>query len=888
MHDIDLIAAKSDRNDKTKWLPYKIHASDTEGIMKLLYDKWLSKSVKDYISKNLNVSYDIEESDYMARNLCRLIALIHDIGKITPAFQSKITSNIENHNEMLSRVGLKVFGIPEVSKSPHDIAGQFILEELGAPKEVSVIVGSHHGRAIKDCREQLSYPSNYFGRRNEQKQEWRRLWAEWLDYALKKTDWTSVDKLPKPDIKIQMILTGLLIMSDWIASNMDYFPYIDVGSSISSEECCNRIEYAWNKLKFPDSWDVKEIYDFSQFFKERFSEEYEPNHVQKAFMDAVSENPVEELYILEAPMGIGKTEAALAAAEILASKFKLGGVYFGLPTQATANGIFGRIRDWAKGCDTKNHTIRLAHGMTELNEEYQEMFKGRAADSGDDGVIVHEWFEGRKQALLADFVIATVDQFLLASLKQKHVMLRHLGLSGKIVIIDECHAYDAYMNVYLDRTLTWMGAYKIPVIILSATLPPQRRNELIKAYLNQKKNIIISSEANSLAYPVITWTSGKDVIQKAVENDIPDKHITVNEIDEFKLITVLSERLSEGGCAAVIVNTVGYAQRLSEKISAEMSDFTVICFHSRFTAADRAAIERKLLAAVGKKSSFNERNRLIVVGTQVIEQSLDLDFDYMVTELCPMDLLLQRSGRLHRHERIRCDRLKNAEIAILRPADSKSSSIYSEWILKRTEKYLPEELVIPRCIPYLVSSVYNDPENDDERSSKEWKDFERTLSDKKTKAEKYCIKSNMLKFRSWTTLADFLDNDAENNSAAETSVRDADEAIEVIVMQKKTNNSYCLPSAIDPVIFDTTLGLSDEEARLIAMQRLKLPLYFSKKYNFDNTVKALDVMPRNWRVSKWLNGDLLLLMDENSEAELIGKKLRYSKERGLEMIMEQG
>lgn len=885
MQDIDLIAAKSDRNNKTKWLPYKIHNLDTEGIMELLYDKWLSESVKSYISTNLNLSYDIEESKYKVKNLCRLIALIHDIGKITPAFQSRITSNIENHTEMLLHSGLKVSGITEASKSPHNIAGQVILEELGFPKEISVIVGSHHGCAAQNLRDQLSYRSNYYGRRNEQEHEWRRLWTKWIDYALKKTGWTSIDELPKPDVKIQMILTGLLIMSDWIASNTDYFPYIDVGSNISDEECCKRIKYAWDKLKFPDRWEAENIYDLPEFFRERFL--YEPNSVQKNFMDAVSENPIEGLYILEAPMGIGKTEAALAATEILASKFGAGGIYFGLPTQATANGIFGRIRDWANGCDTKNHTIRLAHGMTELNEEYQEMFKGKATDSGDEGVTVHEWFEGRKQALLADFVIATVDQFLLASLKQKHVMLRHLGLSGKVVIIDECHAYDAYMNVYLDRTLTWMGAYKVPVIILSATLPPQRRNELVKVYLNQKKDILISNE-NRLAYPMITWTSGKDVTQKAVESDIPDKHITVNEVNESKLIAVLSEKLSDGGCAAVIVNTVGYAQQLSERISAEMSEFSVICFHSRFTAADRAAIEKKLLAAVGKKSSFNERNRLIVVGTQVIEQSLDLDFDFMVTELCPMDLLLQRSGRLHRHPRIRPDRLKNVELTILRSADSKSSIIYSEWILKRTEKYLPEELVIPECIPYLVSRVYGDPENDEERSSREWKEFERVLSDKKTKAEKYCIKSNMLKYHSWTSLADFLDEDADNNSAAEASVRDTDETMEVIVMQKKTDNICCLPVAINSAAFDTTLALSDEEARLIAMQRLKLPSYFSKKYNFNNTFNALNIMPKNWRASKWLDGELLLMMDENSEAELIGRKLRYSKERGLEMIVEQG
>lgn len=180
-------------------------------------------------------------------------------------------------------------------------------------------------------------------------------------------------------------------------------------------------------------------------------------------------------------MGIGKTEAALAATEILASRFGYGGMFFGLPTQATANGIFDRIHSWASGTDDI-HSLRLAHGMTDMNDEYCEMFHGRASDISDDdndNIMVHTWFEGRKQALLSEFVVATVDQFLMASLKQKHVMLRHLGLAGKTVIIDECHAYDRYMYVYLENSLRWMAAYNVPVIILSATLPPDKRAELI-------------------------------------------------------------------------------------------------------------------------------------------------------------------------------------------------------------------------------------------------------------------------------------------------------------------------------------------------------------------------------------------------------------------------
>ena len=198
-----------------------------------------------------------------------------------------------------------------------------------------------------------------------------------------------------------------------------------------------------------------------------------PNSLQSEILDITGDADKPGIYILEAPMGIGKTEAALSAAEILAAKYGSGGVFFGMPTQATSNGIFVRLEDWAKkNADEEKtlHSIRLAHAAAELNDDYHDLVSGDSVmyDEDGSGLVVHSGLSGRKQALLSDFVIGTVDQMLLAALKQKHVMLRHLGLAGKVVIVDECQAYDAYMNCYLDRVMTWLGVYKVPVIILSS------------------------------------------------------------------------------------------------------------------------------------------------------------------------------------------------------------------------------------------------------------------------------------------------------------------------------------------------------------------------------------------------------------------------------------
>ena len=904
-HDLmNALAAKSDRMDKSKWLPLVIHASDTAGIMRKLFSLWLPDHVKNELLKNIPLH--VEPSSYVKR-LCELIALLHDIGKITPSFQNMIAKNIENHTDYMYSLGLDISGkFREASKSPHKIAGYTILQEINKiPKEISVIIGFHHGRVdLSRPDKQLDlYRRNYFGEnktdRKAQEKLWRELWTDWISYALEKTGFT-LETLPKPNVKAQMILTGLLIMADWVASNTYYCPYINIDETIDTIDCEQRVKVAWERLGLPKILEIEDCCDSPEIFAEKFG--FDSNSMQRQVMEIVSQNPCSGLYILEAPMGLGKTEAALSAAEILIDRTGSGGIYFGLPTQATANGIFGRIKDWASKCDSELHSIRLAHGMTELNEEYKAMFHGKASEISPDSkeddennsknIIVHEWFEGRKQALLADFVIATIDQFLLASLKQKHVMLRHLGLSGKVVILDECHAYDSYMNVYLDRTLTWMGAYGVPVIVLSATLPPRRRNELIRAYMN-KPGKIECDDDDTLAYPVLTSAIDGKVTHMALSCDVPVKKISVNDIREEDLAGYLRGKLEDGGCAAVIVNTVAYAQELSRTLKSELKDFRIVCFHSRFIATDRAEIETTLLGNVGKNSTPNTRDKLIVVGTQVIEQSLDLDFDTMITELCPMDLLLQRSGRLHRHDRKRPTSCEKPVLAVLRPSEPKRS-IYDEWILQRTQKYLPDVLVVPSDIPELVSKVYADPEVSEQNEA--YTEYCKKIEEKQYKAEKYCIHSNMLDQSSKNLITKFLDDDVGNSSDAEASVRDTEEIIEVLVLQEKSPNSYGLASGNvsfdvmseldgkEKKLFDTTSELSENDEKRVASERLKLHQFFSEDYNFEKVIQQLDVLPKRWKNAKLLRNELLLVLDENMEAELIGKRLRYSEDFGLELL----
>ena len=268
-----------------------------------------------------------------------------------------------------------------------------------------------------------------------------------------------------------------------------------------------------------------------------------------------------------------------------------------------------------------------------------------------------------------------------------------------------------------------------------------------------------------MAYPILTWSDGAEVKQKAIPVDIPDKSITVirrEENDCNDIVNLLEDKLSDGGCAAVIVNSVAYSQELADTIAANMPDYRVICFHSRLISTDRASIERELTELVGKKSTCEKRDKLIVVGTQVLEQSLDIDFDYMITELCPMDLLLQRSGRLHRHNRTRPDKLSEPELCVLIPEDF-SKSVYSGWILTQTEKYMPDKLVIPGCIPKLVGAVYSEPDNDEQQTA-EYREYSDEQKEKKQRARKCCIPSQKIN-RSDSTLGDMIDRRELNNDS---------------------------------------------------------------------------------------------------------------------------
>ena len=902
--------AKKSKDGSFFGLPLATHMADSAEVAQKLWKHWLSEGVKQAIGAG------IAENECVER-LFVFLSAVHDLGKATPVFQAKKSAYGELDRWTAERI--QATGLPmkptsyftSASKTPHALATQVLLEHAGCDKKNAVILGSHHGKppdntTLNSCGIGAYAENFYLGK--EGNEAWGAVQRELLDFALKLSGFSSVKEIPQPSMAAQVLLSGLVIMADWIASNDANFPYISL-DDVQAADTKSRAEFAWELLDLPYPWEAGNIWMSSDLYCKRFA--YTANTVQAATVKAAAAIQSPGILVLEAPMGVGKTEAALVTAEIFAAKAKRKGVFFALPTQATSDGIFPRILNWVEQLDSDEfHSIRLVHGKAEFNDVFQALAGGtNIGEDEDGGVVVHGWFSGRKKSMLDDFVVGTIDQLLLAALKQKHVMLRHLGLANKVVIIDECHAYDAYMSQYLNRALSWLGAYHVPVIVLSATLPAKKRKEVIDAYLNIKPTPKAQADPlgrskhleekpaewiASCEYPLITYTDGNKVNQTAVPTDGIIRDVQLDFLPEDALLDKLEYLLSDGGCAGIVVNTVKRAQELARTLSEHFGKEAVRLLHSRFLSPDRAEKEKKLLEELGKPGVGTRRPyKCIVVGTQVLEQSLDIDFDVLVTDICPMDLLLQRIGRLHRHERDRPKKLRQA-LCLLTGLDGDvfeagSEAIYGKYLLMRTKAYLPQQLVLPQDIARLVQDVYSEGDHPALTSCEYVKsaaEQKKRIADKEKRARDFRVSPP------WPAgdLRDWLNTDVSDKSG-EAAVRDGDESIEVLLIQKKNNGKLCFLPWIENGRRLVQNEVPDGElARALARCSVRLPVILCAPWTIDNTIRTLEDLNRDqlseWQKSPWLAGELFLLLDEDYSAYLCGYRLTYDPDLGLLYVKE--
>ncbi|MCC8081211.1 MAG: CRISPR-associated helicase Cas3' [Lachnospiraceae bacterium] len=921
-----LWAKKVEYQANGEWLPLLQHLEDTSRVCGFLWNHWLCDGQRRIISGN-------HDQD-TGRQVMLFLGAIHDLGKATPAFQIKGRETRSNLNiELLERLemdgarGISNLRLASAGESPHNIAGEALLkrydERFQCPEDISSIVGGHHGRpaSTKTIVKQLSaYRMNYYQTERETDplwQLWEKVQRHILDWALARAGFESASEIPVLSIPGQVQALGLLTMADWIASNTNYFPLIrlDEDAIFDSEA---RFEEGMSKWFHTYGWTPDGLSDITREFEHRFGFPSRP--VQKIFIDTIASTRQPGLFILEAPMGVGKTEAALMGAEQLAFQTDRKGVFFGLPTQATSNGIFPRIEDWLRSIsddsDSKNG-LRLIHGKANLNPEYANLTN--ASNIADDATaggkksyeafITNQWFSGKKTAILDDFVVGTVDQFLLSALKQKHLALRQLGFAKKVVIIDEVHAYDAYMSQYLQMALTWMASYHVPVILLSATLSSESRCDLTKAYLKglggiktnkmQVEGKPFKEYLSTTDYPLITYTDGETVHQVREFPVSEERRVVIERIQDSDVTTVIDQTFTNGGGnIGIIMNTVKRAQELAQELMKLYGEETVELLHSSFLATERVRKETELVQMLGKGSNQNRPEKKIVVGTQVIEQSLDIDFDIMISELAPIDLLIQRLGRLHRHDRVRpfgCEEPKLYLLGCRSDLEFQegSEAVYGGYLLARSQYFLGDDISLPKDISPLVQAVYGDQEiilapQEKEKYDKYKQEADDRQRQKKDKSEKYRLKSPYLGSRlEKITLHGWLENLTEDksNEGGHSQVRDTDESIEVIALQKLEHGYGILFGEKSGQDLSGRILEEDNEMKIVG-ETIRLPrLLCMPGKVIEKTIHELeDIYRKNlieWDESSWLKGSLGILFDEEMNCRLNGYLLHYDQTYGL-------
>jgi CRISPR-associated endonuclease/helicase Cas3 len=371
--------------------------------------------------------------------------------------------------------------------------------------------------------------------------------------------------------------------------------------------------------------------------------------------------------------------------------------------------------------------LQLVHGGTALNENFQELRHATIHDADGEGSIrAGEWFTHRKRALLSEYGVGTVDQALLPILPVRHNFVRLWGLANRVVVFDEIHAYDAYTGTLLIQLIQWLHALGSSVVLLSATLPPSIRRQIA--------GILHASLPETEApYPRLTVIQPDGVHQIGFKPDPARRQViqlepVVPELDAIK--EGIACRLGPTGSALALLNTVQRAQALYSlypegelllhqglQVGKRLPDGTeVSLFHARFPADLRQVREDHALAMFGEKGLRDARR--ILIATQVAEQSLDLDFDLMATDLAPIDLLLQRAGRLWRHKRMA--RGASTPVLLVAGLDAEEppafeaplwwGAVYREDVLLRTWALLKDRsaLTLPDEIDDLVSLVYED------------------------------------------------------------------------------------------------------------------------------------------------------------------------------------
>lgn len=930
--------------------PLICHLIDVAVVTKAIWDNVLPTATKKRIAISFGENDFSDECLDEIGWLVAFIAGLHDLGKCSPPFTLRGKNEKRKQTERLLKLYENTpFSQTTNQNSPSKDAPHGYITAVELPniletdfnfprnlaRSLSTMIGGHHGIFPTTGKLQSLRGNEASVGKLEWKIAREQLTSTLADLLQISREFQNLSDKPL-DNATTMILAGLISVADWIGSDTQFFDcwVEDFNKPLEFDlveyltHAKRQAEKALRQLGWLEWVEIKEPKNFAELFPVIKT----PRHLQNMSVEISEELKSPGIVVVEAPMGEGKTEAAMFLADTWNANLKQRGIYFALPTQATSNQMFGRVEKFLTNRFEKGKIhLQLQHGHASLSGEFETLkdnfrnLKGISDDECTDGacvpnVVAAEWFTYRKRGLLAPFGVGTVDQALMAVLQTKHVFVRLFGLAHKTIIIDEVHAYDAYMSTLLERLLEWLAALSSPVVLLSATLPRNRRNALIKAYqkglgkITEEDKPVIEGED---IYPRISYAIDEKIQVKTVSVSEKNQTLHIEKVDE-NFVEELKARLEkEGGCVAIICNTVRGSQDMFLRLSQDeffqglASDGKpkLDLLHARFRYLDRKVREERCLERFRKPDENDESTHrpdcAVLISTQIIEQSLDLDFDLMISELAPIDLLLQRAGRLHRHNRKRPDSLSTPMLWIVQPetdengfllADKKglpdfgkSGIVYDKHILLRTWLKLKEinEIKIPDEIEELIETVYNDeiqPVSFADGVTTFWnKTLERHLAALENEEEQ--AKDRYIKRPSYSG---HLSNIFANNLEEDTP--------------EIHKSLQAVTRLAEPSV--TTVCLWENDGKIFLDEQLTKQIDLNWKPHLEMTKELLkrsvgvtnkgvvfqffaEVPPESWKDSALLRSHKVILFDRERNAEKFGYVFRLDENVGLQITKKE-
>uniref|UniRef100_A6W172 CRISPR-associated helicase Cas3 n=1 Tax=Marinomonas sp. (strain MWYL1) TaxID=400668 RepID=A6W172_MARMS len=652
------------KGDPYHLLPY--HSLDVAAVGAIL----LAPDTE--LAKNISELLDLKPQE--VTKLFVFFLALHDLGKFASAFQALFKDEL--HYLFAANPNRQYDG----REFRHDLLGLYFwdkirdrdelysrslsFEEEGECSQTLMVfmdcVLGHHGKPINSAK--LTELAPYIERKkNVPAAEQFALDAFELIQPVLPIE-KFIDREWRQRLKqVSWTLAGVAVLADWIGSDQNHFKYcstpmlLDKYWPIAQQRA----------KKALDATELVKVFNKAPFESIKTHFNFTPTPLQQWAQDVeIDDSP--QLFILEDVTGAGKTEAALALTHRLLAAGAADGFYFGLPTMATSNAMYKRVFDSYQMMFQANEakpSIVLAHGAREMNELFQSSVLSSSKvdsdySSSDQTATAqcNQWLsDSRKKTLLAPVGVGTIDQALLAVLPRRHQSLRLLGLHRKVLIFDEVHAADEYMFELLESLLSLHLHQGGSAILLTATLSIEQRQRLAQIWLKESQHSHL--KPTNTHFPLATKVSFSPetpLIEHELESraDV-SRFVKVDYLESEKaVLDKVMASIARGECVVWIRNSVDDALKAYEAIHSLMTiPENLLLFHSRFMLDDRQSIEKQVLACFGKGSNAENRAGKVLIATQVFQESLDADADVMISDICPIDDLIQRAGRLHRHTR---------------------------------------------------------------------------------------------------------------------------------------------------------------------------------------------------------------------------------------------